>query len=848
MKVFSNKQSIKALSSQYKAVLNIKDNEIYSDPLFPNDNSSIFSINPIYKDRNPQTPQSFFPIEQTFLISQFSSLPKDKQYTWKRLSELNIDYTIYSQFGSLTNDIIPGEIGNCYFISALKILSEHPERIRNIIPLTNNTESNTKPNAFWFWCYINGIKTHIVVDDYFPMFDEETLAFCRLNPKTNHIWPLILEKGWAKINSSYEDTITGCISDAFHFLTPCPIKHYYHDIQYDNLFNKICKALDDGFIVCCDIHSSNDNVLLRKLGVISNHAYKIIGHGELRDSRGKAYNLLKINNPFLTTTWIGKWSPYSNMWTPQYKKHLNYDPDKEKDVYWIEMNDYLKYYTTTYICYLHDNYSYKSNKISIGGINDIFTCAKIIIKDNKDSNINTDSLEQLKEELTSISTNKGKKVNSMNSYFIINFKTKRIQTNLKQKETYEHIFMNITVFKQDSEGKLKFIDSICGKDERMFIPITNLTPGEYIIAINFPYLSHNKYSISNTFSINPSRPNNITVGVYSQFQENTIIITEYNQDHFERNIIRSLIEKSKNNSHLYYFDKEKENDTSRSINFENEKGSFGYLVIDNKSEGCLYESVNFCEFDNVNLISFIIQPKKFTSHKDKSKHLNNNNIIETNDNLIDDINTREYISILSSMHNAIEEESKINAISLPNESIKISQDNPFEILIKVCSFSICVLIFEKCDEYSAVDVHSQIAFRYPLYVVLKETKTSSTKTRLKYNDKSVEIYECIIEHSSGVVFYYKNKTKDMEIKVNIMFKEMNNLKYGMVSDDLVYGAVKLTNNNHKNNNNTSNDVYLHIKPGENKFIEMRSKNIFESFSYSFDINYEIFYARAVNNN
>ena len=46
----------------------------------------------------------------------------------------------------------------------------------------------------------------------------------------------------------------------------------------------------------------------------------------------------------------------------------------------------------------------------------------------------------------------------------------------------------------------------------------------------------------------------------------------------------------------------------------------------------------------LSLISFIIQPKKFTSHKDKSKHLNNNNnIIETNDNLIDDINTREYI-------------------------------------------------------------------------------------------------------------------------------------------------------------------------------------------------------------
>ena len=73
----------------------------------------------------------------------------------------------------------------------------------------------------------------------------------------------------------------------------------------------------------------------------------------------------------------------------------------------------------------------------------------------------------------------------------------------------------------------------------------------------------------------------------------------------------------------------------------------------------------------------------------------------------------------------------MSSITIPKPGTKINQENPYEILLKISSNSTCILIFEKCDEYSAIDVHSQIAFRYPLYVILKETKTNSTKTRLK---------------------------------------------------------------------------------------------------------------------
>ena len=423
-------------------------------------------------------------------------------------------------------------------------------------------------------------------------------------------------------------------------------------------------------------------------------------------------------------------------------------------------------------------------------------------------------------------------INSKISYFIINLKNKRFMHNYKKREDFENIFVNVTLVKKENDN-FKYIDSVCGREERIFIPVSNISDGEYIISVNFPFLNNNIYEIGKKFSINPSRPNSITIGFYSYLDLNNVLIEEYISEKYEKIIIRNIFEKAKLNSHLYYFDKERENDTLRSINFENEKGCFGYLVLDNKSNATLFESINLCEYENVNLISFILSKNK----KGKEKNNDNKNLIETQDNLIDDINTRKFIEILSQNKFINQfEESKIIPINYPDKNKNLSEENPFEILLKIGCKSTCILIFEKCDEYAAIDIRSQITFRYPLYVILKETKTNSTKTRLKYNNSEIEIYECIMEHSTGVVFYYKNKTRDMCVRINIIFKEKKNLKFG-ISSDMLYGKDDLNVDN-------LNEISLFIEPNQNKFIEMRSQNIFESFNYSFTMNYFIFFSKS----
>ena len=70
----------------------------------------------------------------------------------------------------------------------------------------------------------------IVVDDYVPV-DKETgrIAFCRAI--NQEIWPIILEKAWAKLHGSYAKSIYGYPSFANMHLTGMPAEDIIHENQ-----------------------------------------------------------------------------------------------------------------------------------------------------------------------------------------------------------------------------------------------------------------------------------------------------------------------------------------------------------------------------------------------------------------------------------------------------------------------------------------------------------------------------------------------------------------------------------------------------------------------------------------
>ena len=210
-----------------------------------------------------------------------------QKYTWKRLSELykinelNIvkEPANIKEFPDiLTNDVVQGEIGDCYFLSVLASFAENPKRIKTFFP-----SMQISPNGIYeARVYLHGEPVSVVVDDYFPCREKEDgtfeIAFTGINQITKNVWPMILEKIWAKVNFTYENIIEGTPSDAFEFLCPCPIDDYTHDITAEEIFDKVIDADQKNFILTCAITPTENLNLkdLAKMGLITNHAYSIL--------------------------------------------------------------------------------------------------------------------------------------------------------------------------------------------------------------------------------------------------------------------------------------------------------------------------------------------------------------------------------------------------------------------------------------------------------------------------------------------------------------------------------------------------------------------------------------------
>lgn len=741
-----------------------------------------------------------------------------EKYSWKRLSEmyktneLNIikePPEIKNDPDVLCEDPCQGELGDCYFLSAISALAENPKRIRQLIPNSKFSHSG----VFEVIVYLHGEPTKIIIDDYFPVIEDlegnPKIAFVGFNQKTNNIWPLILEKAWAKCNLNYENIIAGNSAEAFEFLFPAPIDTYYHEIHGDRLFDRIKDADDKSYIICTDVTANeNTNVdYLIKMGLITNHAYTIIDAAEVHDSKGKLTRLLKIRNPWGTNEWTGDWSDKSPKWTPEMLKLLRND-EEDDGTFWMSYEDFCKFYTTTHVAKVHDDYHFISTRISFNK-NNPFNIIHVNIPKNT----------------------KG--------FFVVNQKNGRIYKNVKGIEDFENKFCSVIVFKKENDDTYKCIGTTAGRQNRLYVECENITAGNYFIAISFPSKSE---SIADVDDLEIQRKENLKieiisnitfrVAVYSPLEKlNLSEVKSLNKEfaNFLKDVVIDLAKSNKTN--IYYFQDEGEKESFRSISFERESGAYGYIYYDNNSEGFINEHLTFTNFLNINLIPMIGDE-------------NLERLDTQNEAYLEDQCERNAVELLK---RSIKSESKVKVINVVPEGELISESNPIEILITVAPKSNCLILVEKYDEMSSIELTSNIAISYPMHFLLEEKKFQSRKNRLKYNNKYVEVYENIIEHNTGVIFKYRNKTKDLRVSIHLTFDNLENLVIGMHSDQLKKNDEKVEDPYASVDPSKviidiydpDKEVIVDLDPDESKFFELSTINVFESFSYNCEMDYNI---------
>ena len=124
--------------------------------------------------------------------------------------------------------------------------------------------------------FINGVETPVVIDDYFPVDDDDQLVFAR--GRNNEIWVSLVEKAWAKLHGTYARTISGSPCFAANHIMGVPAESRQHELIEDN--EEFIAMLDDFLHRRFSIYavSSADR---KGSGIIEGHGYSLISIHEL---------------------------------------------------------------------------------------------------------------------------------------------------------------------------------------------------------------------------------------------------------------------------------------------------------------------------------------------------------------------------------------------------------------------------------------------------------------------------------------------------------------------------------------------------------------------------------------
>ena len=137
------------------------------------------------------------------------------------------------------NQVVQGNIGDCWYVSSLSIIANREEYIKGY-PYDRCKKDQASaiygvnPYLFKFFTqfgmyifkfYKKFQPVYVVVDDLFPVqTGVEELLFAK-SPDPGMQWPAFLEKAYAKLHHAYSNMISGDIAQGLNDLTnSVPIK------------------------------------------------------------------------------------------------------------------------------------------------------------------------------------------------------------------------------------------------------------------------------------------------------------------------------------------------------------------------------------------------------------------------------------------------------------------------------------------------------------------------------------------------------------------------------------------------------------------------------------------------
>ena len=312
-----------------------------------NPNKYILNNKNFFLDQNPKEEEDF--IDDKFISGPPSikgkfpkGCPKDIEF--KSAKEIWGEKADIFGEGPITlEDIKLGKGKDAYFVSVLAALAEFPILIIQLF----KTMKYKPGKAIQMALNIEGKWKIVSIDDKFPV-EKGTNTPIFSNANNNKLWGVFLEKAWAKINNGWLNICKGNPSNVFNALTP------YTTIPIDMIRenkNSLWENIKDADAYCCIMTCSTSESTpgLSNKGLIANHTFSLVSAFE-KEVSGITYKLMKLRNPFGEGEWNGDYSDKSEKWTNELKAAFNFEVAKDDGIFWIDFDNFTKYFATVSIC------------------------------------------------------------------------------------------------------------------------------------------------------------------------------------------------------------------------------------------------------------------------------------------------------------------------------------------------------------------------------------------------------------------------------------------------------------------------------------------------------------------
>jgi len=91
-----------------------------------------------------------------------------------------------------------------------------------------------------------------------------------------------------------------------------------------------------------------------KEGLVSNHAYSLIGAYEINTQEGPT-RLVAVRNPWGSYEWNGAWGDNDERWTPELRAQVN-STGSEDGIFYMTVEDYRNEFQTSTVCKFHEGF------------------------------------------------------------------------------------------------------------------------------------------------------------------------------------------------------------------------------------------------------------------------------------------------------------------------------------------------------------------------------------------------------------------------------------------------------------------------------------------------------------